>query len=125
MDIKKVMTAVPEISIKTPVPTGTVPEGRVLTAGASPLHKTEKELVVGVIVTAASRKGQWATLDTQEFFTLLKCGPGRFMQQGVVEALFDMAAEGYIELVTVNGKDHVVPQQKLADILPDCRLAYF
>lgn len=120
---KKELDAVPEIKIDVELPK--LPAGTVLWPFASPFRNAEKEFVLGILTTAAIRHGKWCAIDMPTFAALLRNGPWTMFQQGVINAVWALAEEGYLEIVTVKGKgDYIVPNAKLAETLDNCTLRY-
>lgn len=119
----KVLEAIPDVAIDLPLPTG-LPEGRVAMAFASPWQNAEREFVLGIMTTAAIRKGGWCVVDTETFAEILQQGPWKIMRQGVINATWSLFYEGYLEIVHVEDSDYIVPNRKLALALNACQLRW-
>lgn len=120
---KKKAESVPEVKIAAELPE--LPEGGVLWPFASPWRNGEREFVLGIITTAAVRRGGWQAVDMRTFAQILRESPFAIWQQGVINAVWELAGEEYLDVVTVEGQgDYIVPHAKLAEVLPQCTLRY-
>ncbi|RJQ28107.1 hypothetical protein C4577_00135 [Candidatus Parcubacteria bacterium] len=91
----------------------------------SPWRNAEREFALGIITTVAIRKGKWCAVEASMFGEILKQVPFHiFPAQDTINAVWALGDEGYLEIVTVDGKDHILPNPELAEILNHCQLRY-
>lgn len=116
----RVLNTLPVVSIDVEFPD--LEKNDVLWPVNSPWQNAEKEGVLGIIVTAAVRKGNWHPVPAQTFGDLLKESPWRLFSENVNNAVWAMVEEGLIEIIRVQDADYLVPTLGLAQALAQCDL---
>lgn len=116
----RVLNTLPVVSIDVEFPD--LEKNDVLWPVNSPWQNAEKEGVLGIIVTAAVRKGNWHPVPAQTFDDLLKESPWRLFSENVNNAVWAMVEEGLIEIIRVQDADYLVPTLGLAQALAQCDL---
>ncbi len=121
MTAKQILSALPEVKIGVKLPE--IPDGTILLPFASPWRHAEHEFALGIITTVAIRNGKWCPVDVREFGIIMDKLHGTH-PQNIINAVWAMADEGYLDIVTVEGKDFIVPHTELAEVLGKCTLRY-
>jgi hypothetical protein len=121
---KIVLDSMPDVSIVGVLPT--LPDESVLVPCESTWQKAEREWALGLMATAAIRHGNWYPIDTQTFIALLeeKKAPWSIFPERVVNTIWELVDEGYMDIITVDDCDYILPKQALADELAKCGLRY-
>lgn len=120
---KRTVNAVPEVNIEAELPE--IPQGAVIWPFASPWRNGEREFVLGIMATAAVRNGSWQAVSVKTFADILRNSPFAIQQQGVINAVWALAEDSYLDVVSVEGfGDYIVPRQKFAEVLDQCTLRY-
>ena len=84
----------------------------------------EKEVVLGVVATVAAHNKSWKPVAAREFLAVAEKGVPPMLFQGVINAIWQLAEEGYIEMVRCDEVDHIVPTPDFAAVLGKCNLRY-
>lgn len=119
---KKQLNALPQVVIGFPLDPTKLSKGSVILPVQSPWRNAEREFVLGILTTAAFRAGDWIPVDMPTFGKLLKEGPWTIFAQGVINAVWSLAEEGFVDIVTVNGEDYILPLPTVAGILQQSRI---
>lgn len=121
---KKVLETLPEVRIGIDLPQ--IPSDKILVVLNTPWNKSEKESVLGIVATAAIREGGWYAVPSDTFLSILHESPWGIglLATNVINAVWDLADEELVEMITVNHVDYIVPTQKFAEMLSHGKLAF-
>jgi len=86
------------------------------------MRKAEKETVLGLVTTVAIRAGEWQPVESTVFVGLLNEQTFVLGKQDVINALWAMAEDGLLEIVTFEGKDYLIPSPELAAMIAPSKL---
>lgn len=115
----KVLDQLPEINQDSFPALPEVSEGRYLIPFGSEWNKAEKEYIAGILITAATRAGQWIPVSAQEFRALLTGYSGIPKSAMVYIGLFDIMWEMNgtdLDIVQVGDLQYIVPRPILVEI---------
>lgn len=121
---KKVVDALPVLdpALDPDVTEASLPEGSALVVFDSPLRNAEKEWVLGIVATAAIRAKKWEPVPATKFGEVM----GDLHQgdvamamfgQSTINAVWQLAEQGLLEIVSYEGKDYLVPKPEFAQML--------
>ena len=117
---KIVLDALPKVSITVPLPK--IGAGEILWPLATSWQNAEQEFVLGVLTTAAVRAGRWVPVSVTEFAEIVLESPWQFAASGMINAAWALATQGLLQVVTVNGRDYLVPTEEMAQVLKQADL---
>ncbi len=84
----------------------------------TPWQSSKKETVAGAVLMACRALGDWRAVSVRDFFPFLQAYPVfNVFPQPVVNAMWEMAADGDVEIVSHKGMQYIVPTKIMVDNL--------
>lgn len=115
MPARKV-AVLPEVVISHALPV--VEEAFIFMPFNTPSQKVEREVVAGILITACIRARKWEPVSAKTFGTIIgESSFTRYMPQGIINELWGMVNEGYVDLVNDGTGDFIVPMEQLVEFL--------